>query len=1341
MSLEENLRRTTGFIGQFACVLGLAMLANSLLTMAGIAVFAPGAGAWTAVGLTLLGASLWFQHRDRFPQTGRLCAGVVLGLTLATTVLSAIDADLQANGPAAARPLIPPYLALALAIASVALLTLRRSRHWPGFLLSTWLSGAVCAAATATLAVWALGAASPFASPIRVDPLATVCLLAVGLGTLLAGPEDKLIRVLLTPAATGALARRLFGFGLLLPIGLLAGLGAAVHFGWIGWPQGLISLVFGLVFTALMLATHSARTAVAIDERHRSTEQEQARLNLALERQASHLQELVARRTSELNSVNVNLRTAARENAQFGLVARNTTNGVVIADAQGRIEWANAAFERMTGYGLAEVIGRKPTEFLRGPGTDAGSLAQLLQAGAAGERCYVEILSYTKGGHPYWQIVDTEPVRDAAGVLVNWISIQTDITAHRLTEQHLRTLNERLQLATQSASLGVWEWDAATQRYSWDERTHAIFGLDSAEFDGTHELWLKRLHADDRPLVEARFQAVLAGGNDYDQEFRIIRQHDGLVRNIESRAIVQRDAQGALLRITGTCRDITSEHESEERLRTLTDRWQLALRASGYGVWDWDPTTGKLVWDDRMLEIYGVGPAASTHHYAAWLALVHPEDRARAEQTVAEAIHLGVAEFTSEFRIVQPSGQVRHVATRSYIRRDKQGRHIRLVGMDRDVTADKQTLEALRMAEERWQLAVEGTNDGVWDSNLQTGVVYHDTRWAQMLAYELIEIPATAAGWNDLVHPDDLAGCLAAAEAHFQRATPLYQHEYRMRTKHGEWRWILDRGKVVSWDAKGNPLRMVGMHTDITARKGMEQRLRQFEQLTTQVSEIAQFGSWELDLATMELTWSDQVRSIHEVGPAFQPTVHTALEFYTDDVRDAISTAFKALMTQGSAYDLELPLVTARGRHIWVRTLARAEMKAGRAVRLIGALQDITSRRETEEARRKLDFLLFQAQKMETLGTLSGGIAHDFNNLLTGIIGYQELIADVLGDGHEAGEYLAQARSASLRARELVEQILTFGRESPDDQHVPLELALVIDEARRLLRATIPSTIAIEVAIAPVCGTVLGDATQIHQVVLNLGSNAAHAMAGHPGTLKIGLAPVDADTPRTATFATLPAGDYLRLTVSDNGHGMNEKTIQRIFDPFFTTKNVREGTGLGLAVVHGIVRAHRGAIDVESKVGVGSTFTVYLPVVTLDAELPERPAMQAPRGEGQTVFIVDDEDTVASFTKFALENKGYRALTIDTAENCLATLRANPAACAVLVTDQTMPGMTGTELSEQLRAFAPDLPIVIMSGYFLKIPPEEIAQIGHVELLGKPFSTDELAWTVHRALESGAKVS
>ena len=1339
MLLEEKLRRASGLAGLLVVAISLARLAAPIF--GGNLPLPVVLGAST---LTLLGVSLWLRSNSKFPRAGFACA-----LT-AVVFLTVVEARELARGAVHPNLLffsaspgasshetaegLPLDAAVVMAAGGVALMAFGRRMRGIQRWLSVWLTTGVFAMSLATLMMRALNGVTPYARSLHISAADAGALLVVSVGTLLLRPDSKLMRMLLAPTAAGALARRLFYGVTLLPTCLIALTLVLMSTRLIEPFYGPVFLFSVLIITGFIHAMISAERAVDIDERRVLAESEHARLNSVLEQQAARLQELVARRTSELRTLSVSLSTTTRENAQLGLVARNTTNGVVITDAQGCLEWANTAFERMTGYTLAEVKGRKPGHFLQGPDTDPAVVAQLRRAVNAGERCYVEILNYTKSRHAYWQIVDMEPVHDVNGKLVNWIAIQTDVTAHRLAEQHLRVLNERLQLATQSAALGVWEWDASSQKHSWDERTHAIHGLKPGEFDGSFEAWMACLHPEDRALAEARFRLVLAGGSFYDQEFRVMRSGETTVRYVESRAIVQRDTQGKLVRITGTSRDVTAERENEERLRTLTDRWQLALRATRYGVWDWDPVNGRLIWDDRLFEIYGVDRSTFESTHQARMELLHPDDRARTEQEEQDALHFGREEFKNEFRIVLSDGFVRHIETHGYIRRDDVGRAVRVVGMDRDITAEKQTLEALRMAEERWQLAVEGTNDGVWDWNVPTGATYHDQRWSQMLGYEVGEISDTIESWNNLVHPDDLPACLVATEDHFARRTALYHHEYRMRTRQGDWKWILDRGKVVTRDPQGRPLRMVGMHTDVTARKNLEQRLHQFEQLATQVSQLAQIGGWELDLETMNLTWSEQVRRIHEVDENFRPSVHSAIEFFAPEARDIMSAALKNAMAQGRDYDLELPLITATGRRIWVRALTRAEFQDSRPVRLIGAFQDISIRRESEEARRKLEFQLFQAQKMETLGTLAGGIAHDFNNLLTGIMGYQELVADVLENNTTAREYLAEARGASLRARDLVEQILTFGRQSPDDQYTPLDLALVIEEARRLLRATIPATIAIETHISPECGSVQGDATQIHQVILNLGSNAAHAMQGKGGVLSISLEPVDRETSRSATLATLPAGEYLRLTVSDNGHGMDETTLQRIFDPFFTTKEVREGTGLGLAVVHGIVRAHRGGVDVESRLGFGSTFHIYLPMAATDAESSPSEVLQAPRGSSEMIFIVDDEDTVASFTKYALENKGYRAVTVDTASLCLETLRANPGACSVLVTDQTMPGMTGTELAGKVREFAPQLPIIVMSGYFLKIPPQDIERIGHVELLGKPFTTDELAWMVHRAL-------
>ena len=778
--------------------------------------------------------------------------------------------------------------------------------------------------------------------------------------------------------------------------------------------------------------------------------------------------------------------------------------------------------------------------------------------------------------------------------------------------------------------------------------------------------------------------------------------------------------------------------QANMHLQGLNERLRLALRSSNYGVWEFDIQTDLVVWDDRMREIYGLLPEQTVRSRIEWTQVIHPEDAKAAGSAFQQVVLGNTNTYDTEFRIVRADGSVRHVEAHGLLQRDADGRPIRIAGLNRDVSAERDLEEALKIAEERWQLAVIGANDVVWDWDVTTGNVFHDEHWAALLGFKPGEVSNTFEFWQRLVHPDDLASSKAAAYDHIENRAPLYQAEYRMQKKSGEWCWILDRGKIISRGPDGKPLRMVGTMTDITERKRMEQRLRRTDELADRLSRTAQIGGWELDFATSELTWTPGVHRIHQLDESFVPTLDTALEFFAIEPRETLKAALEEARSSGKAFDLELPLNTALGGRVWVRILGRTESRRGVPVRVYGAIQDITLKHETETSRRKLETQLFHAQKMETLGTLSGGIAHDFNNLLTGIIGYHELAAESMPEDHPARACLTEARKASLRARELVDQILTFGRQSSGMGLESADLGQVVEEVRRFLRATLPANVTITTEVAEGCPNVMADTTQIHQVLINLGSNAAHAMRAHGGSLVVGLQTAQIDADRGAALGGLTPGSYVHLSVADTGHGMDEATMQRIFDPFFTTKSTREGSGLGLAVVHGIIRAHRGAINVESTVGVGSKFHIYLPAVADKAAPPEVGYTHAPTGKGERVCIVDDEEIVVRSTKVALEKKGYRVTIFNSAENFLEYLRGNPTACDVLITDQTMPGMQGTELASAARTVSVGLPVVIMSGYFAKIPSRALDELGPVKLLSKPFTGNELAFSVYRALYPGS---
>jgi PAS domain S-box-containing protein len=1334
MSIDPLLRRASGWLGLLVFVPTLAAVAFDL---AGVELLdgspRPFLKLDATLALSLLGAALWLTAQGR----AQLGTGAAVAAALVGTF--SLGAGATGSREWFGHTIMTALAALCVITAAAAIVGLQRKRsrsRWP---LSAWLANLVVAIGTAALVSLGLQSSLADVRPFPVTPGLALGLILIGSGVLFARPADMHARILLQRTPAGLLARRLFVGAAGIPL-LLSGLAAwLIGRGSLSAADGLVLLISLIVLCGFALALFSIETAEEVDEVREEAEQARVLMTARLQEQAAQLQQLVAQRTEELEASNASLRAAAESNALLALVAQNSTNGVIVADAEGRIAWVNAAFTRTTGYTLAEVRGRKPGHVLQGPDTDPNAIQRLREAEHKGESIRVELLNYRKDGTPFYHIIDIQPVRGDGGRIVNYIGNQTEITEQRAAKVRLEQLNHRLELATRAADLGVWEWDPLGRRSEWDARTLGIYGLTAADLTGTADDWRSRLHPEDRAAAVGRLHAAIAGGDTLEHTFRIVRAHDGAERFIQCRAILQRDAQGRLLRIIGTDRDITAEREATRHTQALNERLRLALRSSSFGVWEYDIVHNRRIWDERMMEIYDVAAGSFDAREPLWEARVHAEDRDAAVARVRRVIAGEDEDLSHRFRIQRPDGVVRHMESHGYLQRDSTGRPLRVVGLTRDITEEAELEQALEIAEQRWQLAIEGTNDSVWDWDIVSGQVYHDERWARMLGYEPAEIRNTNDGWKALSHPGDLAENEAVIREHFEQRTSYYQHELRMRAKDGTWRWILDRGRVVRRATDGRPLRMVGTHTDITPRKQLEERLRKSEELANQVSRLALIGGWEIDFQTSRVEWNEGTRRILEAEESFQPTQDNMWQFYPPESLGPVQAALGGTSPEVPAFDLEVQLRTTRGRRIWVRILGQGEFHQGRTVSVHGALQDITQQRTTEESRRELETQLFQAQKMETLGTLAGGIAHDFNNLLTGIIGYHELAADSVPEDHPARMCLNEARNASLRARQLVEQILTFGRQNTTGEHGPIDLALVVEEARRFLRATLPANITIETHLGPGCGPVNADATQIHQVLLNLGSNASHAMRQNGGTLHIALQPAELSPELALTIGGPVSNRYVRLSVADTGHGMDETTRRRIFDPFFTTKKTREGTGLGLAVVHGIVRSHRGAIDVESVPGRGATFHIYLPCTATDSTPSDGQSVVSPSGAGEFICVVDDEDVVASCTKLVLENKGYRALTFGSAEQCLAELQDDPARCGVLITDQTMPGMQGTELAATLRRIYPQLPVVIMSGYFSKISPQDLDELGQIELLAKPFTTDELAFAVHRALHPSPK--
>ncbi len=395
--------------------------------------------------------------------------------------------------------------------------------------------------------------------------------------------------------------------------------------------------------------------------------------------------------------------------------------------------------------------------------------------------------------------------------------------------------------------------------------------------------------------------------------------------------------------------------------------------------------------------------------------------------------------------------------------------------------------------------------------------------------------------------------------------------------------------------------------------------------------------------------------------------------------------------------------------------------------------RDISALKLTEQERRQMAVQLEKAQKMEAIGTLAGGIAHDFNNILSSIFGYSQLAEMNLSNPEAAKKHIAQIVNGAQRAASLVQQILTFSRQT-DFKKQPLKIHLILKEALKLLRSSIPTTIDIEVDISSKA-MVLADATKMHQVIMNLCTNAYQSMVDTGGILSVALQEKKISQPVSIGVKTLFPGDYLEMSIKDTGHGMDKATLEKAFDPYFTTKEVGKGTGFGLTLVQAIVEEHEGLIHAESVPGKGSCFIIFLPTVQAE-ERPSLPRKNPlPENGTETVMVVDDEEAIRQLSRELLEDFGYRVFTFTNGEEALAAFEKSPELFDLVITDMTMPRMTGDDLARELNRIRKDIPIILCTGYNESISEAKALDMGIDKFLLKPIENNELLFQIRKILD------
>ena len=445
---------------------------------------------------------------------------------------------------------------------------------------------------------------------------------------------------------------------------------------------------------------------------------------------------------------------------------------------------------------------------------------------------------------------------------------------------------------------------------------------------------------------------------------------------------------------------------------------------------------------------------------------------------------------------------------------------------------------------------------------------------------------------------------------------------------------------------------------------------------------------------------------------------------YKEDL-EFLKNRFEELLS-GVTKPSEYRLIRKSGESVWVRSSSKLIYDGENVVGVRGVLTDISEEKQLQSQ-------LQQSQKMEAIGTLAGGIAHDFNNILGAIIGHSEIGKLKVPEDSEAIADFDKVIEAGNRAAKVVKQILTISRQHKQEQR-PVQIRYVVREVLKLLRATLPTTIEIKEDLFKDSGIVHADPTQMHQVIMNLGTNAGHSMQDHGGMLTFELANVELGDIEVANYLDLHAGSYLRLAVSDTGHGMNSETVERIFDPYFTTKDTGEGTGLGLSVAQGIIKAHGGTITVYSEPGKGTTFHVYLPVTLEEEREKEESEGPLPTGS-ERILLIDDEPALVEVGMQMLERLGYEVVTQENSVQALELFRAEPDRFDLVITDMTMPLMTGDKLARELMVIRSDIPVILCTGHSSLVSKEKEKEMGIRAFVRKPLSFRVIAETVRRVLD------
>ncbi len=946
----------------------------------------------------------------------------------------------------------------------------------------------------------------------------------------------------------------------------------------------------------------------------------------------------------------------------------------------------------------------------------------------------VEFRLLHKEGTWRWICARADFQRDANGKAIRIMGCHLDITDRKNADAAKIEALERLKKIASRVPGIVYQFrmrpDGTSSFPYASDGIRSLLGVGPEEAHEDAAKVFIHHHPDDEADLFASIEKSKNELSPWSHEFRF-RFPDGTVKWISGNSIPEREANGSTL-WHGYMADVTERKETEEALRRSKEDLTEAQRVAHMGSWHLDAASNRVEWSEELYRMFGFDPNLPPPPFEVHEKLFTKASWEKLSAAISKTRATGVP-YELELEMVRSDGSLGWMWVRGVAALDASGATVSLRGVAQDITERKKTEAALKDSEGRWQFALEGGRDGVWDWNIVDRTVSYSKRWLEILGFAEGEVGTSADEWKNRIHPDDLGQVKTDVRAHLEGTTPYYTNEHRIKCKDGSWKWILDRGLVISRDANGQPLRIVGTYSDITERKQAEALVLDKQALENStaglrlVTTSARVGLVVLNeehvytfanaaySAILNLPRDLVGKRIAEVLPGI----------YENRVLPRLNRAFA-----GERMDYEICIPSATNP-IYCAVNYEPVLEGNVVTSVAIVVMDITAQRNTEEQLR-------QSQKMDAVGQLAGGIAHDFNNLLTIISGYTNLLLKKMAPPDPAWNFLSEIRIASKRAAELTSSLLAFSHQqirTPESVNVNE----VIVETLKLLERAIGEGVEISVELEPQLKQVWMDRSEVSQILLNLSINARDAMQ-EEGKLTIQTQNVNLQAGDSFIGPNLESGEYILLTVADSGGGMSAEVQRRIFEPFFTTKPVGKGTGLGLAMVHGIVSRSGGSIQVASTSGQGTVFKIYLPQSTESlSSTPDLSNLNDPESRLQsgteTILLVEDDETVRGLTGTILKHFGYNVIEAVNGISALQSFIENRDQVKMIVTDVVMPGMNGAVLAEQIQRISPDIRVLMISGYVGESITQESLLDARINFLQKPFDPNLFAKRVRELLD------